>query len=101
MQQHTIAPSASRNEAKLLLELNAPVSVSLGNETYEIELVGANSYTMEIILNINGLFEVMNEGETTIMSGLSVFVTNIFISTIGENYAGARLRVTIPGTNFA
>ena len=94
MQQHTIASSLS--VTKILLELNVPVNVNLGGETYEVELIGANTHSNEIVLNINGEFDVLKEGENKIMNGLSVFVSNVFISRIKEDYAGARLQLTIP-----
>lgn len=74
-----------------LVTLNDPIDVEIDGETYTINVVGANSDTSSVHVSVNGVTKAMAQGDTKTISGLKIFVQDVFISTVGGESASANL----------
>jgi hypothetical protein len=81
------------SDQTVLVAMNSPVDVEVDDETYTLNIVGANSDTSEVHVSVNGQVKSMTEGNTKTISGLKVYVQDVFVSTIGGESASASLFV--------
>jgi hypothetical protein len=76
-----------------LVSLNTPIDVEVDETSYTLDLVGANSDASpaEVHVSVNGEVKSMSEGQTKTISGLKVYVQDVFVSTVGGESASANL----------
>lgn len=77
------------------LELNVPQTLTIGDETVEVEVVGANSEgnTETIVLSVNGDRETVSEGQSRTIGGIEIFIDNVFVTNIPTLDASATVFV--------
>lgn len=67
------------------------VTVESDGDTYEVEVIGANSDDSTATLSVNGITKSVTEGDNTAIAGLDVYVDEVFISNVGGDSAAVKL----------
>ncbi len=77
------------------LELNSPVMIDTAGESYSIEIVGADSDGSDntVIIDVDGVRKTMEEGDTTTVNGLDVYIKDLFVTNIPTLSASANIFV--------
>lgn len=80
-------------EKSTFLELGQQATVEVGDDSYVLEIVGANSDDPNIVLSVNGVKKTLEAGVTQTIAGLEVFVEDLFITNIPTLDASANVFV--------
>jgi hypothetical protein len=89
---------ATLENGTLFLQLNEQVTIVINGETYEFEIVGANSEDASVMLEVNGYRETIQEDEMRTFGGMIVTVDNLFVTNIPTLDASATISL---GQNLA
>jgi len=73
-----------------IVTMGTPLEVEVDGDSFTIEILGANADSNEVHVAVNGEARSLSEGETKTISGLEIYVKEVFISNIaGESAAAA------------
>ncbi|MBU0667431.1 MAG: hypothetical protein ABIC91_08805 [Nanoarchaeota archaeon] len=78
-----------------IVELDTPQIITVDGKNYELEVVGANPDSNEIILSVNGNKKTFWRGQLKVVDGLRIYAQDVFISTIGEGSASMKYAIVL------
>lgn len=95
----TFAPdNANTGEIKLFgsdkteyLTLNQPKTFTVDGKAFTVEITGGNSDNDNVVVSVNGVSKVVEEGDTQTINGLEIFAKDVFVTNIPTLSAAATL----------
>ncbi|MFW5746385.1 MAG: S-layer protein [Nanoarchaeota archaeon] len=85
------------SDTTTFLELGQPQTLTVDDESIELEIVGGNSDgddgSGSIVLSVNGARQTMTEGQTKTVSGVDIYVKDVFVTNIPTLDASASIFV--------
>lgn len=81
------------SDVQIFLDLNEPQTLTVDGQTYEVEVVGANSDNQNIVLSVNGQRQTLLEGQTRTINGIEIFVKDVFVTNVPTLNAAATIFV--------
>ncbi|HYD04066.1 MAG TPA: hypothetical protein VEC16_07260 [Alphaproteobacteria bacterium] len=81
------------SENTVVVGKGATETVTYQGEEYTLEVLGGNSDDSTAILRVNGDTTTVEEGDSKTLSGLPVYIKNVFVSNIGGDDVSVQLFV--------
>ena len=80
-------------EESVYVENGETVTVESDGDEYDITVLGGNADANTAIVRVSGDSETVEEGDSTTIGGLDLYISNVFITNIGEDDVSVELFV--------